>query len=99
MDIYAHLEFADMHDFKVPEGDKFASVCDVQFKDIFVYADEEVLKYTDGKCATIKIINCLEGTEYKNITVENVVVNGQRLGEEQMSIEVQGMDRKELIIK
>jgi hypothetical protein len=41
----------------------------------------------------------LEGTEYKNITIENIVVNGQRLDEEQMSIEVQGMDRKELIIK
>jgi hypothetical protein len=44
-------------------------------------------------------MNCLEGTEYKNITVENVVVNGQRLDEAQMSIELQGMDRKELIIK
>ncbi len=99
MDIYTHLEFVEMQDFKKPARNKFASVCDVKFKDIFVYADEEVMKYTDGKCATIKIMNCLEGTEYKNITVENVVVNGQRLGEAQMSIELQGMDRKELIIK
>jgi hypothetical protein len=41
----------------------------------------------------------LEGTEYKNITVENVIVNGQRLNEEQMSIDVCGMERKELLVK
>jgi hypothetical protein len=99
MDIYADLEFVEMHDFKKPAKEKYASVCDVLFKDIFVYADEEVMKYTDGKCAAIKIVNCLDGSEYKNILVENVVVNGQRLDESQMAIDVCGMDRKELIVK
>ena len=99
MDIYAHLEFAEMQDFKKPAKNKFASVCDVQFKDIFVYADEEVINYTGGKCATIHVVNCLEDSEYKNITVENIVVNGQRLEETQMAINVQGMERKELIVK
>ena len=98
-EIFEEVGFLGVADFKKPKKEKYASVCDVCFKDIFVYADEKVLKHMDGKCAVVRIENTLDGTEYKNIKIENVVVNGQRLNEEQMSIEVQGMDRKELIIK
>jgi hypothetical protein len=37
--------------------------------------------------------------KYKNITIKNVFVNGQRLNEEQMSIDVHGMERQEFFYK
>ena len=69
------------------------------FKDIFVYADEKVLEATNNRCAMVKIVNCLESREYKNLQIENIIVNGQRLDESQMSINVCGMDLKELKVK
>ena len=98
-EIFEEVGFLGVDDFKKPKKEKYASVCDVQFKDIFIYADEKVLKCMDGKCAVVKIKNSLEGSEYKNITIENVVVNGERLTAEQMRVDLRGIDDKDVHIK
>ena len=99
MDIYADVGLEKPRDIADIPKDEFASVRDVQFKDIFLYADEKVMELAGTQCAIARVWNCLESTKYKNITIENVVVNGQRLDEKQMFIDVRGVDRKELIVK
>lgn len=37
--------------------------------------------------------------KYKNITIKNVFVNGQRLNKERMSIDVHAMERQEFFDK
>ena len=99
MDIYAGIDFLDIADCEKPKKSSYASVKNVVFKDIFVHSDETVMKSTNGKCAAVKIVNCLEETEYKQITIDNVVVNGTRLQAADMYIEMQNVAETEVAIK
>ncbi len=99
MDLYAGLGLQDF-DIGLKKGDKdYASIHDIVVKDITVYADEKVLAAKGTKCAYVQVINQIETTEYKNITVENVVLNGKKLSKDEMEIYLLGVDKTEVNVK
>jgi hypothetical protein len=87
---YAHLKFQEGVN-TIPEGDKrYASVHNVIFRDIAVYCDEEVLRVYGKESVTLRVRNRIPTTEYRDILIENVSLNGKRLSAEEMNVQIQG---------
>jgi hypothetical protein len=98
MDFYAGLNILDAAG-AIEKGDKrYSGVHDILVKDIFVYADEKLISENKKRCTSIYIENFIPSTEYKNLKVENVYLNGQRVQKKDMDIYLKGCDDSALII-
>ena len=85
---YAFLNIADAKS-DIPMGDKrYAGVYDIKVKDIKVYCDEEIYRQYGSRCVIIDVLNSIPTTEYRDISVENVMLNGKRLCREEMRVVV-----------
>jgi hypothetical protein len=99
MDMYSFMKEKFL-DVGVKKGDRqYASVHDIFVKDVYIYADGEILSKNGAKCVRVYVDNIIEGTEFKNICVENVVLNEKRLQSSEMEIHTTGFDEKEFSIK
>ncbi len=99
MAMYKDL-FSKMTDIGLNPGQKeYASVHDIVFKDISVYADERVLAEKENSCVCIQVDRLVEGSEYRDIVIENVTLNGKRLAGSDMQVLTSGFDLKELEIR
>lgn len=78
-------------------GIKQATVHDVIVKNITVYYDEEIQSEDDKYSLLIEIDSCLENVEHYNITLENIVVNGKKVNEENATIKISGVNNFEFI--
>ncbi len=86
---YAFLNIADGQG-DIPLGDKrYASVHDIKIKDINVYCDEKIMRENGSQCVILDIRNSIPTTEYRDISVENVKLNGKRLFKEDMRVIVE----------
>ena len=62
----------------------YASVHDVLFKDIAVYADEGIVReYGDG-CVRIELENLVEGSAYYNIVIDGLTLNGKQVDKDKL---------------
>jgi hypothetical protein len=68
----------------------YASVHDITVKNVAVYCDEKILEKYGTKCVRIKVENIIPTTEYKNISVESVTLNGKPLNGKDMEISLVG---------
>lgn len=83
-----------------PEGDKrYAGVSDVTVKNITIYCDPTLLERFGRECAKIKIKKYLPAAEYKNFTLENVVINGKKLTKEDMDLQLINIEKSVLSVK
>lgn len=99
MDFYAGLALQNF-DIGLKAGNSaYASIRDITVKDIAIYADERVLAEKDTKCACIQVVNQVASSAFKDITVENVLLNGKKLSPIEMEICATGFDQSELKIK
>lgn len=72
----------------------YASVHDVLFKDIAVYADEGIVReYGDG-CVRIELENLVEGSEYYNIVIDGLTLNGKMVEAEKAGAIIKGVTLK-----
>ena len=86
---YAFLNIADGQS-DIPFGDKrYASVYDIKMTDIKVYCDEEIYRRYGSQCVILDVDNSIPTTEYRDISVENVTLNGKRLCREDMRVVVE----------
>lgn len=78
-------------------GIKKATVHDVLVKNITVYYDEKI-PTDDGKYnIAIEIDSCLEDVEHYNITLENIVINGAKLSEENVTLKISDVNNFKFI--
>ena len=86
---YAFLNIADTPS-DIPFGDKrYASVYDIKVMDIKVYCDEEIDRRYGSQCVILDVGNSIPTTEYRDISVENVTLNGKRICKEEMCVIVE----------
>lgn len=86
---YAFLNIADAPS-DIPFGDKrYASVYNIKVTDIKVYCDEEIDRKYGSQCVILDVGNSIPTTEYRNISVENVTLNGKRICKEEMCVIVE----------
>jgi len=97
---YAFLVGDKASPYALQIGDKrFASVHHITAKNLQVICDENYFeKRAKGKAVYIGIHNDIDTTEYADIIIENIVLNGKRLSLDEMEIEMKG-NIKNLIIK
>ncbi len=77
----------------------YASVNGITVKNVTVYCDGAVIQRQEKPVVKILLSNIIPTTEYRNITVENVTLNGKRLSGADMEIVVRGCPEKILTIK
>jgi len=86
---YSFLNIADAQS-AIPLGDKrYAGVYNIKVKDIKVYCDEEIDRKYGSQCVILEVRNVIPTTEYRDISVENVTLNGKRLLKEEMCVIVE----------
>jgi len=74
-----------------------SSVHDVYVKNINVFYDNNILLY-DGKFyVPINIKSSVKGVKYFNITIENLVINGQRINEKTAVLNISDVENFKLI--
>jgi len=96
---YAHLNLAQAESELSPEDPRYASVYDVTVKDLYVSCDERILERLGTKCVSLRLCNVMPAAEFRNITVENVTLNGVRLTESEMELQVEGCEKKVITVK
>lgn len=85
---------------KAKLGDKgYAAAFDIKVKNVRIYADEKILSNMGTKCVKIHIYNKFPTTEYRNLSVENVFLNGNKLSRDDMLISVDGCKEEVLEVK
>ena len=83
-----------------PEGDPhYASVCGVTAKDITVYCDDALLQSKGTQCVRLYVENSIPTTEYRDIVVEGITLNGQRLQKADMEMTLAGISPDALSVK
>ncbi len=96
---YAFLNIGEEKSI-IPEGDpRYASVCGITVKDIQVYCNNTLLQSKGTQCVCLKVENIIPTTEYRDIVVENVTLNGQRLQQQDMDIMLVGVSPDALTVK
>lgn len=99
MDMYAGLCLPDFS-IGLKKGDKeYASIRDITVRDITVYADDRVMREKGEKGMVIKVVNGIQTSNFKNINVENITLNGKRLKADEITIKLDGVDKKALTVK
>ena len=91
-DAYAFLGADGGSPYEIKIGEKrFAAVHDITVRNIQVICDEKYFeKRSKKETVYIGVFNTIDSTEYSNITIENVWLNGKRLAEGEMTVAVQG---------
>ncbi len=88
---HAFLGFFHEAESDVAIGDsRYAGVHDIHVKDITVYCDETILQTYGTQCVILEVYNFIPTTEYRNITVENVRLNGKLLSAREMCVKLEG---------
>ena len=77
----------------------FAGVHDILVKNVTVYCDEKLSDLKGTKVVSIGIQNIIPTTQYADICVENVMLNGVKLSQENMTIQIDGCDRDVLAVQ
>ena len=72
----------------------YASVHDVLFKDIAVYADEGIVRECGDGCARIELENMVDGSEYYNIVIDGLTLNGKMVEAEKAGAIIKGVTLK-----
>ncbi len=95
---YAFLNMGDgnLSDVGKPN---YAAVRRVTVKNVNIYADEKIFADYGKSCVCISVRNIIPTTEYGDITVENILLNGERICAEDMTIRMDGCDAKILTVK
>lgn len=99
MDMYKNHHLAGADIGLKPGQKEYASVHDIVCKDIRVYADERVLAEKGTSCVSIRVERLVESSEYRDIVIENVTLNGKRLDGSDMQIVTNGFDLKALTLR
>jgi len=86
----------DVSDYGKPY---FAGTHDILVKDIKIYCDEKIVAERGKKAVRMTVRNKIPTTEYKNITVENIFFNGEKLAAEDMDITLEGCVADVLAVK
>lgn len=91
-DTYAFLGMDGASPYTLSSEDpRFASVHDVSVKDITIYCDEKLLAARICRdIVVIDAINTVETAEFRDITVENIVINGKRIAKADMTVRTRG---------
>ncbi len=94
----AHYSIAggDTSDYEKPY---FAGTHDILVKDIKIYCDEKIVTECGKKAVRMTIRNKIATTEYKNITVENIFFNGEKLTADDMDITIEGCEADVLCVR
>ena len=88
---HAFLGFTHEANSEISIGDsRYASVRDITVKDIQVYCDEKIAERYGTKCVILEMLNFIPTTEYRNITVENICLNGKKLSSQDMVVNIGG---------
>lgn len=81
----------------LPEGDRsrfgtpdYASSHDVTVRNVTVFCDDEILAAHGKSCVKVLVRNRFETTEYRDITVEHITLNGERVARSDAEILVEG---------
>ncbi len=87
----------------LPEGDRsrygkpdYASSHDVTVRNVTVFCDDEILAAHGKRCVKVLVRNRFPTTEYRNITVENVTLNGEHVAREDAEIRIEGCEESVL---
>ena len=76
----------------------YAGVRNITVKNAHVYCDENILSKYGSSCVKICIRNLMPGSEYHDINVKDVFLNGKKLSREDMSIEITNCDENTLTV-
>ena len=97
---HAFLGFFHEAKSDITIGDsRYASVRDITVKDIRVYCDERIAEQYGSKCVILDVFNFIPTTEYCDITVENVSLNGKPLSAQDMCVNTEGIQPDAFKIK
>ena len=77
----------------------FASTHNIIVKNISVYADDKIINEYETNCVRIFVKNQIPTTEYKDLVVENISLNGKRLKEEDIVVTIEGCEKSVLTIR
>ncbi|MBR7099003.1 MAG: hypothetical protein IKC59_06275 [Clostridia bacterium] len=89
---HAFLGFTHEADSELSVGDKrFAGIHDIMVKDIYVHCDEKIMSLYGTKCVILDVSNTIPTTEYRNITVSGVYLNGKPLTEQEIDVRTDGI--------
>lgn len=92
-------ETAVLDEARKPGHPLYAGVHDVLVKDVTIYADERIMAGDGTKCAILYLRNDVEGSEYQNLVVENVTLNGRRLSKDDMKLVFPDTDGSALLVR
>ncbi len=98
-ELYAYLGLPEVKS-ELKIGDKrYAGVHDITVKKIQICCDASLEKEFASKCAAVWLKNTIPTTEYANLTVEDVFLNGRRLSREDFSVTLQDVSEDCLIFR
>lgn len=85
--------YSFLHDFeeipiKPDDPRDFASSHDITVRGVKVYCDEKILAEKGTKCVSVEVRNLIPTTEYSNITVEDITLNGKPMSIEDIHTRV-----------
>ena len=70
----------------------YAGVHDILIKDINIYCDKKIAGKLGKRAVRITVRNKIATTEYKNIVVQNILFNGEKVAAADMDITITGCD-------
>ena len=93
--------FVNFDGFTIPSpgASTYASVHDVTVRDIYIYADDEIMSRFGKGCVRVNVSNMFETTEYNNIVVENLYLNGERVEPSEVEKTFKGVDESVITVK
>ncbi len=98
-EMYAFLENIGVGDNSDFGKAHYASSRNITVRNITVYADDNIIANEGTKCVKIVVRNRIATTEFKDLLVENVSLNGKRLSPEEMSVTIEGCPENVLTVK
>lgn len=98
-EIYDFLDIAAEASTLRPGDPLYASVSGVTVKDVAIYCPSELVEKFGAECATLHVQNMIPTTTYRNISVENITLNGRRLNANDMKIMLDGVEPDALTVK
>lgn len=96
-DLYVDIGFDPIATELSDSDPRFASVKDVTVRNITLYADKAVLAARGKKCVRISINRDHLTSEYRNITVDGITLNGERVLPCEMEYSARGVEITEVL--
>ncbi len=69
---------------------EFAGAHDIEARNISVYCDEKLFAQKGTKCVRVNVKNGIPTTEFSNISLKNVTLNGKELTADDVDVEITG---------